>query len=147
MKPATFLRIASVITFFFFAGHTSGIPWTPDVGPTMMPVIDAMKSNAFDAVGSSRTLWDFYFGFGLTISLYLLLLAVLLWQLASFAKTDALRLRPMIASFLVAFVVNTVLAWKYFFIIPVVTSGAISLCLALALVTARQRKPDMRDDS
>ena len=87
-------------------------------------------------MGSTRTYWDFYFGFGVIISLYVLLQAVVLWQLGSLAKTDALRVRPIVASFFVAFIVNTVLAWKYFFAIPVVLSVAILVCLALAFITA-----------
>jgi len=141
MRTSTFLRVASIITLLYFAGHTSGIPWTVDVGPEGMQVIDAMKGHSFDAFGSTRTYWDFYVGFGITISLLLLVLAVVLWQLASLAKTDASRVRPIVASFLVAFIINTVLAWKYFFVIPLVTSAAISVCLALAVVSAGRNKP------
>jgi len=140
MKSSTFLRIASIITLLYFAGHTSGMPWTPDVGPGAVPVLEAMKSHSFDAMGSTRTYWDFYFGFGVIISLYLLMQAVVLWQLGSLAKTDALRVRPIVASFFVAFIVNTVLARKYFFVLPVVMSVAISVCLALAFVTAGRNK-------
>src|SRR5437763_6264408 len=120
MKSSTFLRIASIITLLYFAGHTSGIPWTPDVGPGAMAVLEAMKSHSFDAMGSTRTYWDFYFGFGVIISLYLLTQAVVLWQLGYLAKTDALRVRPIVAVFFVAFIANTVLAWKYFFVLPVI---------------------------
>ena len=140
MKPTIFLRIASIITLLFFAGHTSGIPWTPAVGPDELPVLEAMKSHSFDVIGSTRTYWDFYFGWGLIISLYTLVQAVVLWQLGSLAKTDALRVRPIVASFFVAFVVNAVLAWKYFFVISVVMSVAISVCLALAFITAGRSK-------
>lgn len=45
-----------------------------------------------------------------------------------------------VASFLVAFVVNAVLAWKYFFAVPPIMAGAISACLALAFVTASRTK-------
>jgi len=140
MKSSTFLRIASIITFLYFAGHTSGMPWTPDAGPAAMPVLEAMKSHSFDAMGSTRTYWDFYVGFGIIISLLMLLLGVVLWQLGSLAKTDALRVRPIVASFFVAFIVNTVLAWKYFFVLPVVMSAAILVCLALAFITAGRSK-------
>ena len=53
MKSSTFLRIASIITLLYFAGHTAGVPWTPDDGPGAVPVLEAMKSHSFDAVGSS----------------------------------------------------------------------------------------------
>ena len=140
MRSTTFLRIAAIITLLYFAGHTSGIPWTPDTGPDAVPVIEGMKNHSFDVIGSMRTYWDFYLGFGIAISLFLLLLAVVLWQLGSLAKTEALRVRPIVASFFLAFVVNTVVAWKYFFAIPMVMSAAISVCLALAFITAGRSK-------
>ena len=140
MKASLLLRIAAVLTFLYFAGHTSGIPWTPAVGPKEIPVLEAMKSHSFDVAGFKRTYWDFYFGFGVILSGFLLMQAVVLWQLGSLAKTDALRVRPIVASFFVAFVVNAVLAWKYFFAVPVVVTVAISVCLALAFVMAGRSK-------
>jgi len=140
MRSSTFLRIASILTLFYFAGHTAGAPWTPDESAGGAAVVAAMKGHSFDVLGSARTYWDFYFGFGIIISLFLLLLAVVLWQLASLAKTDAARVRPIIAVFLLAFIVNTVLAWEYFFIIPLVNSAAISVCLAIAFAIASRSK-------
>ena len=64
----------------------------------------------------------------------------MLWQLGSLAKTDALRVRPIAASFFVAFIVNAFLAWKYFFAVPVVMAVAVSVCLALAFVMAGRGK-------
>lgn len=140
MKPSILLRIAAIIMLLYFAGHTAGIPWTPAVGPAELPVIDAMKGQSFEVIGSTRTYWDFYFGFGVIISIYQLLLAVVLWQLAGLAKTDAARLRPIIASLLIAFVVNAILAWKYFFAIPVVMSVVIAIVLALVFYAAGKSK-------
>jgi hypothetical protein len=143
MKASWLLRVAAVITFLYFAGHTAGIPWTPAVGPAQMPALEAMKSRAFNVDGFTRTYWDFYFGFGVIISVYVLTLALVLWQLGSLAQTDAVRVRPIIASIFVAFVVNAMLAWKYFFTVPVVVTVAISVCLALAFVTAgRSNTPE-----
>lgn len=136
MRSSTFLRIASIITLLYFAGHTSGVPWTPDADAGPVAVLEAMKSHSFEIMGSTRTYWDFYLGFGIIISLYLLMQAVVLWQLGSLSKTDALRVRPIVASFFVAFFANTILAWKYFFAIPLVMSAVILVCLALAIVTA-----------
>jgi hypothetical protein len=70
------------------------------------------------------------------ISVYLLLQAVVLWQVASLAKTDAIRVRPIVVSFLIAFAINAALSWKYFFIVPVVMAGLIAICLAIAIVLA-----------
>jgi len=127
MKPSILLRIASIITLLYFAGHTAGMPWTPAAGPGELPVIEAMKTHRFETEGFARTYWDFYFGFGLIISAFLLVQAVVLWQL---------QIRPIVASFLVAFVVNAILAWMFFFAVPAVMAAAIAICLGLAVHAA-----------
>jgi len=140
MKASLFLRIAAVVTLLYFAGHTAGIPWTPYTGPDAVPVLDAMKNQRFEANGFKGTYWELYFGFGIMISAFLLVQAVVLWQVGSLAKTDASRVRPIVASFLVAFIVDAALAWKYFFAVPATMAAAIALCLAIALVLASRTK-------
>jgi len=68
MTTSLWLRFAALITLLYCAGHTMGMPWTPATGSQETAVIDAMKSARFDALGSERTYWQFYFGFGLIIS-------------------------------------------------------------------------------
>jgi hypothetical protein len=140
MKASFFLRIAAVITLLYFVGHTAGMPWTPFTDAGAMSVLKAMKNQSFEAKGFKGTYWDFYFGFGVIISAFLLVQAVVLWQVGSLAKTDALRVRPIVASFLVAFIVNAALAWRYFFAVPAAMAAVIALCLAIALVLASRAK-------
>ena len=141
MKTSTLLKIAAVLMFLYFAGHTSGAPWTPGETPTSMAVVDAMKSDHFPVIGVSRSYWDFYFGFGLIISVMQLFQAVILWQLGTLAKTEAVRLRPIIAVFCASLVINAILSWMYFFIIPVVMAVLIAICLLLAFIAARKTTP------
>jgi hypothetical protein len=101
-------------------------------------VVEAMKSDHFPVIGVSRSYWDFYFGFGLIISVMQLLQAIVLWQLGTLAKTDAARLRPIIAVFCASLVINAILSWMYFFVIPVVTALLIAICLLLAFISARR---------
>jgi hypothetical protein len=136
MKTSYLLRAAAIVTLFFFTGHSSGYPWTPDTGPAASAVVDAMKGHTFDVVGSIRTFWDFYIGFGLAISLFQLMQAVVLWQLAGIARVNAVGVRPIIAVFCIAYFINALLAVKFLFVIPVVTSVVISLILALAFYFA-----------
>jgi hypothetical protein len=136
MKAFHFLRIAAVLTLLYCAGHTSGMPWTPYTDPDATSVLEAMKGRSFEAQGFRGTYWDLYFGFGLVISVYLLLQAVVLWQVASLAKTDHIRIRPLIVSFLIGFIINAALSWQYFFIVPVVLAALIAICLAIAVVLA-----------
>jgi hypothetical protein len=100
MKPQTLLRSASVLTLahallISFAGLLSGTSKNQDE----VSLLSAMKALQFDAMGSLRTYWDFYLGFGLFLTLNLLLLAVLLWQLASLVKTEPAALGARVRLF------------------------------------------------
>ncbi len=96
-----------------------------------------MKSYRFDVMGSERTYWDFYEGFGLTVSVFLLLEAVVLWFLAKLAVKESNRLQPILLAYLVANVAQLVLVVRFFFLPPQVLSAATTLCLALALWSSR----------
>lgn len=135
MKPSLLLRVASVLTLLFAVGHSLGglSLWSP-AGET--EVLGAMRSFHFDASGVSRTYLDFYLGFGFILSVYLLAQAVVLWQLASLARTDANRLRPLIGTFFLASVVSAFLSWRYIFLVPVVSFLVIAVCLGLAFYAA-----------
>jgi hypothetical protein len=137
MKPSILLRIAAILTLLYAAGHTMGMPWTPSTGPQQSALIEQMKSNPFEVMGSVRTYWDFYFGFGVAISAYLVVQAVVLWLLAPLASGNALQLRPIIAAFLIAFAVNAVIVYMYFFVVPLILALATAVCLALAFISAK----------
>jgi hypothetical protein len=135
MKPALLLRITSIITLLFAVGHTIGgtQSWSP-AGET--DVLRAMRSYHFDAGGVSRTYMDFYLGLGFTITVYLLLQTVLLWQLATMAKVDPVRIRPMIVSLFIASVACAFLSWKFILAVPAIFCVVIAACLALAFYAA-----------
>jgi hypothetical protein len=139
MKPSLLLRIASILTLLFAAGHTAGglSFWSP-AGET--EVLRAMRSFHFDAAGVSRTYLDFYLGFGFIISIYLLAQAVALWQLASMAKADPIQVRPLVGTFLVASVASAFLSWRFIFLLPVISCTAVAVCLGLAFYAAGERK-------
>jgi hypothetical protein len=140
MKPSLLLRISAILAVLFAAGHTSGGPslWSP-AGETA--VLQAMRSFHFDVAGVSRTYLDFYLGFGYINGVYLLLQAVVFWQLASIARTDAVRVRPLIGSFFLANVVSAFLAWRFVFVLPVVSFAVIAACLGLAFHASRNSAP------
>ncbi len=136
MTTSLMLRIAALVTLLYCAGHTLGAPWTPATGPLEAPVLEAMKTHRFEALGSSRTYWEFYCGFGWVISGYLLLQAVVLWQMTGLARVNSSIMRPIIASFLVSFALNALLVWKFFFAVPLALAVTIAACLAIALSLA-----------
>ena len=91
-----------------------------------------MRSTHFYIMGFSRTYWDFYVGFGLFISVFLLLAVVLAWQLGSLPPESLALMRGIAWTFSVCFAAITVLSWKYFFAIPITFSIVITVCLIAA---------------
>jgi len=136
MKTHHLLRAASVLTLLLAAGHTLGgkNSWSP-AGD--LDVLHAMRNTSFSALGFTRTLYEFYMGFGWSLSVFLLLQAVVLWQLASMAKTTPASTRPMIAAFFVATVATGIIAWQMLVPPPVVFNAVIALVLGGAFITAR----------
>jgi hypothetical protein len=137
MKPALLLRIAAVLTFIHAVLHTiGGVFGKAEPGPATVAV-QAMKMNQFLLMGHTRSFWDFYRGMGLGATISLTAEAVLFWQLSSLAKTDAPRLQPILATFLVAWSMLAVNSYLYFFLGPVIVEILIAACLGLAIITAK----------
>jgi hypothetical protein len=137
MKPVIYLRAASLLTLLHAVLHTiGGVFGKPDPGPQQAAVA-AMKANQFPLMGATRSYWSFYMGLGLAVTIFLTIIAIVLWQLSSLAKTDSYRLRPIYAAFLVAFLAMAVNSYVYFFPPPVVTELVIAVCLGMAIFTSR----------
>jgi hypothetical protein len=138
MRPVIFLRIASVLTFIHGALHTVGGVFGGVAPGAQQAAVSAMKANEFTAMGVTRTYWDFHMGLGLAVSVFLTVEAIAFWQLSRLVKSDALRLRPVLATFLVGYLCFAVVSYRYFFAGPVITEILIALCLGLAMVAANR---------
>ena len=135
MKASVYLRIASVLTLIHAILHTVGGVFGKPAPGTAAMVVATMQANRFRVFGVTRSYGDFYLGLGITI--FLLVGAVLMWQMAGLAKNDAARLRPMMATLMVGFLAFAVNSCLYFFLAPVIVEVLIALCLGLAMLTAR----------
>ena len=129
MTNRVLYRIAAVLILLFDLGHSAGFPWSdPRWGVDLGP----MRSSHFNVLGFSRTYWDFYVGFGLFVSAFLLLAAILAWQLGSLPTQTLRLLRSTAWALSLCFAAVTVLSWMYFFTIPIAFSGVITVCLIVA---------------
>jgi hypothetical protein len=124
-----------------FVGHTIGMVQGPSHGAEEVAVIEAMKAHHFNMMGSSRSYWDFFLGFGFDASLNMLLQAVLLWLLAGVARTDTAMARPFIAAFALAWAAGVPLCIRYFFAAPIVFGIVMVAVLVAAWATARRATP------
>ena len=131
MKPRILYRISSVLLLLFAAGHTFGFRQNnPEWGADA--VLMLMRSVHFDAMGFTRTYWDFFSAFGLFFSVFLVFSAVLAWQLSSLPAETLARVRGIAWALALCFVAITALSWRYAFTIPIVFSVLITVCLIAA---------------
>ncbi|HEX4593006.1 MAG TPA: hypothetical protein VH157_01970 [Bryobacteraceae bacterium] len=128
MKAAILYRIASVLLLLFAALHTFGFR---QIDPTwgVDSLISSMQSIHFDIMGSSRTYWDFFVGFGLFFSVFLVFVAVFAWQLAGLRAETLALMRGTAWALVICFAVVTIVSLRYAFIIPIAFSILILLCL------------------
>lgn len=138
MKPVLFLRIASVLVLIHAVLHTvGGVFGKP--APGVASSVAAYMRTPFIVYGVTRSYSDFYLGMGLGATIFLTADALLLWILASMAKTEAARLRPLIAVFAIAYSAFALNSYAFFFFGPVVAELVIVACLVGAFVTAKPR--------
>src|SRR3981081_296600 len=131
MTTTLWLRISSIISLLFAAGHTlGGLKYWSPMGDN--PVLQAMRTTRFAIMGVSRSYLDFYLGFGYSLSVCQVMLAILLWQLSGLARTDALHVRPMIAVIALAIAVGGIIAWRFIFPVPALFSLALAATLTVA---------------
>ena len=135
MSTTLWLRISAAISLLFTIGHSMGglQKWSPTPDN---PVLRAMADVHFDMMGMSRSYLDLYLGLGWTISIFMLLQTVLLWQMGTLARTGPAQVRPMIAAFLVATLASGIVAWLLIFPLPAIFCAVLFLALAAAYWTA-----------
>ena len=76
-------------------------------------------------------------GFGYSLSVAQVMQAALLWQLATLARSDALRVRPMIAVITLASIAGCIIAWRFILPVPALFSLVLTAALVVAYVVAR----------
>src|SRR5215467_5068038 len=138
MKASTFYRIAAVLLLLFAIGHTLGFrqsdpKWGVDA------LLGSMHSIHFDVQGFNRTYWDLFVAAGFSVGVLYLFAAILAWQLGSLPAATLALMRGTAWAFALCFAAITVVSWRYLFIIPIVFSIAITVCLtAAAWVSGKQ---------
>src|SRR6266699_758731 len=131
MKASRFYRIAAVLLLLFAVGHTLGFrqsdpTWGVDT------LLGSMRSIHFDVQGFSRTYWDLFVGAGLSVGVFYLFAAILAWQLGGLPAETLALMRGTAWGFALCFAAITVVSLRYLFILPIVFSMVITVCLIVA---------------
>ena len=132
MTATLLYRIAAVIFIVFATGHTIGFLKFKPPNAEGVAVLDGMK-NVRLAVGNGKhTYNDFYSGFGLFCTAYLLFAAYLAWYLSGLAKGGPHAIGAMGWVFFALQLASLALSWIYFPPPPVVLSALAALCTGWA---------------
>lgn len=135
MRPVLFLRIASALTLIHAILHTiGGVFGKPS--PGVATQVAAIMRSRFPIMGVTRSYSDFYLGMGLAVSTFLVVEAIVFWLLASLSRSDAPRLRPLLAIFAFGYLALALNSYVFFFAAPVVVESLIAACLIAAIFTA-----------
>ena len=131
MKASMFYRIAAVLLLLFAVGHTLGFRQS-DASWGVDALLGSMRSIHFDVQGFNRTYWDLFVAAGLSVGVFYLFAAILAWQLGGLPVATLALMRGTAWAFALCFAAITALSWKYFFVIPIVSSIVITVCLIAA---------------
>jgi len=138
MKASLFYRIAAVLLLLFAAAHTLGFSQS-DPSWGVDALLGSMRSIHFDMMGFNRTYWDFFLAAGFSVGVFYLFAAVLAWQLGSLPAETLAAMRTTAWAFALSFAAITVLSCAYLFVIPIVFSLLVTLCLATAAWLSARR--------
>ena len=131
MKASIFYRVAAVFLLVFAIGHTLGFRQSdPQWGVDAL--LGSMRSIHFDVQGFNRTYWDLFVAAGFSVGVFYLFAAILAWQLGGLPVETLARMRVIAWAFALCFAAITVVSWRYLFILPIVFSIVITVCLASA---------------
>src|SRR5262249_4050669 len=139
VKASIFFRIATFLLLLLAIGHTFGFRQS-DPAWGVGDLLTSMQSIHFDVQGFNRTYWDLFQAAGFSIGVFYLFAAVLAWQLSRLAQPTLALVRGTAWAFALCFAAITVILWRYLFLLPIVLTLLITLCLtAAALLSAKQR--------
>jgi len=131
MKASLFYRIAAVLLLLFAAGHTLGFRQS-DPAWGIDTLLGSMRSIRFDVQGFNRTYWDLFVAAGFSVGLFYLFASVLAWQLGGLPSENLAVMRVTAWALALCFAAITVVSWIHLFLIPIVFSALITVCLTVA---------------
>jgi predicted neutral ceramidase superfamily lipid hydrolase len=91
-----------------------------------------MRSIHFDVQGFSRSYWDLFVAAGFSVGVFYFFAAILAWQFGGLPAETLARMRAATWAFAGCFAAITVVSWRYLFIVPIVFSLLVTVCLMVA---------------
>jgi Intracellular septation protein A len=140
MRPTPWLRAASILTLLHAFAHTvGGVYATPEPGPQQIAA-EAMRSNTFVVMGHTRSMWAFYHGMGLAITISLIVEAIVFWVIGTLVRDSKADLRDLLVVFVIGYMALAVNSIRYFFYPPVIIELLIAGCLVMAILSCKNSR-------
>jgi len=145
MRPYILLRIASILMFIHALAHTVGHHgWKSGQNDTQRQVIGAMSSHFFPFMGVSRSMGDYFEGYGYACSLALILFAYILW--VSARETGTYH-KKILAGISLCLCIWALVEFIYFFpVAALITLGAGFLSLLALILPKKTGEPTYSHD-
>ena len=136
MRSWIWLRSLAIVLAIFTLGHTLGTA-APKVtrGEREATLFAAMQSYRFPIMGFDRSYWDFYRGLAITISVLMLLMTVLAWQLGTLSRRDPRSALPLAVTLQLACIGLLIVGWFFLFGAPIVFSAVTVVLSTMAVVS------------
>jgi len=143
MKAYIWFRALAVVLGFFTLGHTVGTRRAITSDPREALVLTAMRGFRAPVMGFQRTYFEFYRGFSITISILLVILMIVAWQVGALSRRDPRAALPFAVTLLLACIGQTVVIFIYFFTAPMILSVLTVICAAggVALLAREAGRP------
>ncbi|HET9164536.1 MAG TPA: hypothetical protein VFP11_00975 [Candidatus Angelobacter sp.] len=127
MTATLLYRISAFVLVLFAAGHTLGFMTFKAPTPEGVAVQQSMDNVRFSLGGKSLSYGDFYRGFGLFCTAYLLFNAFLAWHLGTMARNTPQAIGALGWVFFALQVVGIALSWRYFVLPPTIFSAVLAI--------------------
>jgi len=132
------LRIASALASLHAVMHQAGMLQAP-TEPAEIALVEAMHAYQANVMGSVRSYLDFFTGMGIYLTITLLCLAIVMWQVSRADPHVRQACRPLLLVIGLTFLAFAATSVKYFFIAPVAMQVLIAALVLLAWFTSRAK--------
>jgi hypothetical protein len=138
-RYANAFRLASGLLVLYALGHTMGaVVAVPSFGIASDTVVALMQSVHVRSQGADCTWYGFYRGFGVMVTAFFLLSAVLAWHLGGLTLRAQRDLAPVAWTLFASHLAGAVVTWVYFFPAPIVFSTLIATLLGFACLRSHR---------